>query len=261
MRRRIAVFLVLLLAVVWKFATGSHAEEASKEQIEEEEGPVSASQFSGLITLGSEYVFRGISQTDENPTIQGSFGWSHSIGVYAGVWGSNLDDGISDGNIEIDLFAGYTRDFKRVGIGDLTFDGGAIYYWYPGDDGSRPRADFFEGFVSLKYTFSDVPLQPSIGALYNYSPDFFGEDGPGHYVSTNFNLSLPLQFGLGFEYGYQAASGGETTPNGFSYSHWKVAATKQIVGFELELNYQNTSGIDLGDLTGSRVVFLISRSF
>jgi uncharacterized protein (TIGR02001 family) len=261
MRRRTAVLVVSLLTVIWTSAGGVLAEEASKEQIEERVGPVSASDFSGSITLGTEYVFRGISQTNDNPTIQGSFGWAHSIGVYAGVWGSNLDDAISDGNIEIDLFAGYAREFKKLGIGDLTFDVGAIYYWYPGDEGSRPTANFFEGFVSLSYAFSDVLLEPTIGALYNFSPDFFGLDGTGHYVSGRFGLSLPLQFGLGFEYGYQAVGGGETSPGGFSYSHWKIAATKEIVGFELELNYQDTSGIDLGDITDSRVVFLISRSF
>jgi uncharacterized protein (TIGR02001 family) len=240
---------------------GGLAEETSKERIEEKAAPVSATDFSGSITLGTEYVFRGISQTNENPTIQGSFGWAHSIGVYAGVWGSNVDDVISDGNMEIDLFAGYTRDFEKLGIGALTFDVGAIYYWYPGDEDSRPTADFFEGFVSLSYAFTDAPLKPTIGALYNFSPDFFGEDGTAHYVAASFGLSLPYQFGLGFEYGYQAVSGGETTPDGFSYSHWKIAATKEIVGFELELNYQDTSGIDLGDVTDSRVVFLLSRSF
>ena len=48
--------------------------------------------WSATITGTSEYVFRGISQTDEDPTIQGSIGVGYGM-FYAGVWASGLDFG------------------------------------------------------------------------------------------------------------------------------------------------------------------------
>ena len=43
-------------------------------------------EFSATTTLASDYVFRGISNTDGDPTIQGSFDFEHESGFYAGVW-------------------------------------------------------------------------------------------------------------------------------------------------------------------------------
>ncbi len=77
-----------------------------------------------------EYVFRGISQTDEGPAIQGGFDATCGI-FYAGVWASNLDFG-GDGagndiaNIEIDFYAGI-----KPKTGRITWDLGVIYYAYP----------------------------------------------------------------------------------------------------------------------------------
>src|SRR3546814_1978703 len=47
--------------------------------------------FAANVALGTDYVFRGISQTDEEPTVQGGFDWSHDSGIYLGIWGSNVD--------------------------------------------------------------------------------------------------------------------------------------------------------------------------
>ena len=46
--------------------------------------------YSFAITGTSDYVFRGISQTDNDPTIQGAINVGYGI-FYAGVWGSGLD--------------------------------------------------------------------------------------------------------------------------------------------------------------------------
>ena len=53
----------------------------------------------------SDYVFRGVSQTQEDPAIQGGIDATYGIG-YAGVWASNVDFGADDPTAEIDLYAG-----------------------------------------------------------------------------------------------------------------------------------------------------------
>ncbi|HKZ95497.1 MAG TPA: TorF family putative porin, partial [Hyphomicrobiaceae bacterium] len=95
-------------------------------------------KFTYAITVGaqSDYVFRGVSQTFEDPAIQGALDLTYWI-LYAGIWASHIDFGASQGLGpkvwgEYDLYAGV----KRV-WGPVTFDLGVIYYWYPNSD------DFF----------------------------------------------------------------------------------------------------------------------
>lgn len=64
-----------------------------------------ARQFAWSFNVGgySDYVFRGISQTDEDPTIQGSIDFTYGL-FYAGAWASGLDftPAGNDANVEID---------------------------------------------------------------------------------------------------------------------------------------------------------------
>lgn len=124
--------------------------------------------------------------------------------------------------------------------------------------------------MGLSYALANLPTQPTIAIGYNYSPDFFGEDGDGHYVNGTLDLALPWRFGLGLEIGYQDVDGDKTTGNnmgegvgnGFDYTHWRIGLSYEIKAFELDLSYQDTNEEDfLGNLADSRVVFSISRSF
>ena len=94
---------------------------------ESEDGAHSTSANVGLF---SDYLFRGISFTDDKPAIQGGFDYAHSSGLYAGTWASNLsiDD---ETNIEIDIYAGFANEFGESGIG---YDVGAVRYIYPGTE-------------------------------------------------------------------------------------------------------------------------------
>ena len=51
-------------------------------------------EFSANVALSTDYRFRGISQTTEDPALSGGFDYSYTpFGFYAGVWASNLDFG------------------------------------------------------------------------------------------------------------------------------------------------------------------------
>jgi uncharacterized protein (TIGR02001 family) len=85
------------------------------------------------VTLTSDYLFRGISQTGGDAAIQGGFDYTHTSGFYLGTWASNVGwiedfQGYGSGNMEIDLYGGFRGSFAD----DFTFDVGAIQYWYPG---------------------------------------------------------------------------------------------------------------------------------
>src|SRR5690606_34996521 len=90
---------------------------------------------SGSVTVTSDYLFRGVTQTDREPALQGGVTWTAESGFYAGGWGSSISwladsDPAVSSQVELDGFVGYAGSFGDSGVG---FDVGANYYWYPGD--------------------------------------------------------------------------------------------------------------------------------
>jgi uncharacterized protein (TIGR02001 family) len=213
------------------------------------------------VTLTTDYIFRGVSQTDGDPAIQGGFDYAHTRGFYAGVWASNVNfnenEGVapeaqvSEANIEIDLYAGFSRTLT-VG---LKWDLGAIYYAYPGTD-SDLDYDYLEFYLGLNYPFELITLRPVADVKVYYSPDSFGVDiDETIYAIGSLDFSLPAEFSLGFHLGYEYIDDGD------NYSDWKVGVSKNLAGFDLEVAYFGTGGSNQEDLDDSRVVFSVSRTF
>lgn len=73
------------------------------------DGPISAN-----LTLTTDYVFRGISQSQGKPALQGGFDYAHASGLYIGTWGSNVgwvdDIAKTNNSVELDLYAGYAGE-------------------------------------------------------------------------------------------------------------------------------------------------------
>ncbi len=91
--------------------------------------------ITGNLGIFSDYRFRGISQTNKKPAIQGGVDFAHSSGIYLGNWNSNVDSGLYNGaNIEMDFYGGW-----KTTVDDFGLDIGAIYYYYPGSGQVRAR--------------------------------------------------------------------------------------------------------------------------
>ncbi len=146
---------LLGLAIALSAATPAFAEDAAETP---------AVTINGTATLVSDYRFRGLSQTDKDFAVQGSFTISHESGVYATVWGSSIDDYIAAGSDqEIDLILGYKKTF-----GGTTVDVGALYYYYPGSSKfiANYNSDFLEPYFALSHTFGPVTAKGTL----NYAP-------------------------------------------------------------------------------------------
>ena len=52
--------------------------------------PVAAQEVTGNVALTTDYIFRGVTQTDGGPAISGGFDVD-ADGFYVGVWGSSVD--------------------------------------------------------------------------------------------------------------------------------------------------------------------------
>src|SRR5215510_3893871 len=86
-------------------------------------------EVSASVALTSDYVFRGVTQTDNGAAIQGSFDWSNDQ-FYAGVWGSNVNFGATSPDetvsMELDAYVGWTPS-----TGPINWDLSAVGYFYP----------------------------------------------------------------------------------------------------------------------------------
>ncbi len=148
-------------------------------------------EFSGNVALTSDYVYRGFTQTDGAPALQGGFDYADGD-FYVGVWGSGVD--FADGtSTEVDLYAGFT---PTVGAFDL--DLGVIYYLYP-DAPDEPEQNFVEIYAGASTTVGAVDL----GVSYAYSPEFYLEAGAAGYLAASIGTALSDNFGIDATVGYQ----------------------------------------------------------
>ena len=215
---------------------------------------VGAAEVSGNVTLATDYIYRGISQTEEEATIQGGFDVEGESGLYAGVWASNI---AFDGHIEIDIYAGYAGEINE----DLGFDIGLLHYDYPNNTGPNDSS-FDEIYGSISYRDLTIGLA--------YSNDFFFETGNATYVYIDYSLPLPNSFGLDFHYANQSVDKGatfgiETTEKSADYAEYSISINRTVADIDLSLTWHDTdlSTIDCfsgTDYCKSRVVFGLSKS-
>lgn len=206
-------------------------------------------ELSANVALVSEYSFRGISQADEGPAIQGGFDIAHNTGVYAGVWASNVD--FNDGDqatVEIDVYGGYAGS-----VNGISYDVGAIYYAYPGANSSLDY-DFWEASFAVGRDFDAF----SASASFNYSPEFFGDTGDAQYYALGVDVPLPANLTLSAHVGHQDID------QGVDYNDWSLGLGYNIEGFDLSVQYVDTDlsePSECADGCSSRLVFGVSKSF
>ena len=140
----------------------------------------------------SDYVFRGYSQTSEDPAIFG--GADLTIGgFYAGAWASNVDFG-DDTDAEVDLYGGY-----RTEISGFAVDFGAVAYLYV----SQPAGADYD-YAELKAAASRAFGPVTLGAAVYWSPDFFGADEEATYVEASGSFSPAAKWTVSGAVGHQS---------------------------------------------------------
>ena len=214
---------------------------AFAQEAEEEESP-----FSATFAVTTDYVFRGVSQSNQNPALQGGVDYSADSGFYIGTWGSSIS-WLSDlstsaapisSSLELDVYGGYRGQFSDA----VSYDVGALYYWYPGDFPSGfNSADTLELYAGISVAASE---KVSLGAKYSYAAtDLFGyvdSDGSG-YLDLSANVSVGKGVTIGAHAGKQWIEG-----NGaFEYTDWKLGVTKAFDnGISVGLAYTGTDADD-----------------
>jgi uncharacterized protein (TIGR02001 family) len=249
--------VVALLAVA---ASPTRAQEEEKEP-----GWWLPGEFTGGVSVTNNYVFRGITQTDDDPAIQGTINYTLDTGiagtsVYAGVWGSNVDFNDGDGaHVELDWTFGLTGEILDTGLGWTL---GGIYYHYPAASGDN----YWEVAPALSYSPFDWI---TVLAGLNYSPDFFNGSGEAWYPNGGVKVGIPIPENL-FTLTLEGYTGHQWVDNNArfgadDYQDWKLGLSVGITMITLSAYYTDTN-LDKSECSGTnncdaRAVLALGATF
>lgn len=242
----------IALAASGLFATAAFAQTAPAAP--------AVSPITANVTVTNDYRYRGMTQSNYKPAIQGGFDYAHESGFYIGNWNSSIS-WISDGNgtgtntygstvsapVEMDFYAGFKKELIGAGFAS---DIGILQYYYPtsglktkqqilsncsGADrngcGTVPNTT--EAYIAQNFTFGSI----SGFAKVSYAlSDLFGiYNSKGSYypdLTANYDTGV---FGLTINghVGYQKVTNTQTVSGrqfNFSYADWKLGVTKDFGG-------------------------------
>ena len=194
--------------------------------------------FHGSATLTSDYVIRGLSQTNDNPSLQLSTGAELTgSGVYGGIWIANVDtselipDLGQQSGIEVDYFIGLSRPLTRRWWWDINVG----RYQYLNDE---RMLDYDYTEVSASLSYRNIVRLSSI-----YSPkatDHTRENAllQGERWSWEVSGELPLNqhFSLHAGLGYNDIS----QVSDVKHRYWNTGLTLRVNPFALNLAYIGT---------------------
>ena len=210
-------------------------------QAQEDDG----SGFNWNAAVTSEYMFRGISQTDDKPAIQVGAGYSFSNGIYVGGWASNVDFGEST-DAEIDAFIGWNGDLND----SVNLDVQLVRYNYVGEpDGVDYAYNELIGKVSFAENYS---------ATLGYTNDFLNTDTDSFYAGVGGSWAVGNDFNVTAGLGYTTVQGPED-----GYMDYSVGVNRDFGAANVALGYIGTdsSGEDLFGEDNAEDKFVLTVAF
>lgn len=205
-----AVLAALFLAPAVSFAQEAEAE----------------SNFSWNFGAVSDYVFRGVSQSNREMAIQGGVDYAFGeSGVYVGTWASTVDYGEKAApDYEADFYVGYNTDLGEKFNLDLM----AVRYTYYGEAGDFGSIDYNEFITKLE-------MKNVATLTVGYTDDYgnSGEDATYVNLGNSWDLGRDYSLNAGFGRIYDDTNG--------SFNDWNVGVSKTLGHVEFGLNYYDTN--------------------
>lgn len=214
--------------------------------------PISAagSELSGIVTLTSEYIYRGQSLSDRNPAIQAGIDYQHDTGLFAGAWASTVDLPNPTGrrDVELDYYAGYhfTSDSPVSATVSL------VRYTYPSQTGVIDY-DYTEAIMVAAY-------EERFSIELGYTDNLYGFDVPGRFAEVRGEWPSSNAWIVSAGIGYNDIE--ETGTSSFGY--WDLGASARYSRLTVDLRwYDNETPRGFLDRlsAGSRLVVSLSAAF
>ena len=192
-----------------------------------------ADEWGGTVSLVSDYVFRGVTQTRGGEALQADMHWQGDGGWLAGAWVSTVDPNPGPGpTVEVNLYAGVARELAEDWVARIL----AIHYAYPNDT-TPLRWDYDEVAASLAF-------RDRVAATIAWSPNY-SSFGAGEFVEDRTTMSYELSAQLPFRQRWLATVGAgyQDLDNlfGTGYVFWNCALTYDSTPWQLTLARFGTS--------------------
>ncbi|GAB0056986.1 hypothetical protein SIID45300_01304 [Candidatus Magnetaquicoccaceae bacterium FCR-1] len=253
-------FMTAATLLAGLIAVPVQAEESNAQKVE------TASDFavSGNVALASNYVSRGITNSDKHPSLQGAATVSHTpSGIYATVSAFSVDfQAANNANLELDYAAGWSKEILFPGFKP---DLGVVHYTYPGVN-SAMHLDYTEYYLGGSYKFNALGMN----AKYSYSSNFGGDNlvVPGnksaYYLEGALTYDLPYEIVAAAHMGHTAGDHFKGTGAPESYNDYTVGLSKELFGFGVDLSYNFTDRdgrqLNLAN-SDDQAVLKVSKSF
>ncbi len=215
----------------------------------------------------SDYRFRGISQSRNDPAVFGGVDYTNTpTGFYVGAWASTIKwikDQNGDTGYELDIYGG-----KRGEISNVSYDVGMIRYYYPGNKlgnvSGLVDASTTEAYVQAGYGFATLKYSYALTDFIGWGKDTKGSD----YIDLSLNPEISDGYILNLHVGHQRV---KNYSNGLAnYTDWKVGVTKDfgvvvgalaVMGTDAD---KTTGGYDFGGkgyLGNTKAVVTVTKKF
>ena len=261
-----------LALAISALAGGALAQSASAPAPAPATSPITAN-----ISVVNDYRYRGISQSNFQPAIQGGFDYAHESGFYIGNWNSSiswLSDSYSvatsvqkiSAPVEMDFYAGFKKELIGPGFAS---DIGVLQYYYPisgnldarlnnvaanrngaGRQATGQSPNTTEAYIAQNFTFG--PVTGFVKFSYALTNLFGFYDSKGSYypdLTVNYDTGvwgLTLNGHVGYQYISNSKSTG-TQKYDFSYTDYKLGITKDFGGgLSANISYVGTDAKSVG---------------
>ena len=218
-------------------------------------------QVTGNLGLTSDYRFRGVSQSQNAPAVQGGIDYAHSSGFYVGNWNSSVSSQMytHGSGSESDLYAGFKKE-----IAGVTVDVGSYNYYYARATTPGAKFNTHEGYAGLGYGPVTVKYSRTLGN------DYFGvanAKGTAYYQA---DLAYPV---AGSKVSLLAHAGRTDVAHSRAadYSDYNVGVGYNLAGWDLSAKYYTNRGetaafkagntIDGQKLYKNTTVFAVAKAF
>ncbi len=225
-------------------------------------------QLTGNLGLTSDYRFRGVSQTQNAPAVQGGIDYAHKSGFYVGNWNSSVSSEVytNGAGVESDLYAGFKKEIFK----GITIDVGSYNYFYPrATTTARTGSNFdtYEGFIGLGYKdIVSAKYSQTLGNGYFGTANARGTS----YTQVDAKLPVPVVKNLSVVAHYgrtNVANSGSLDYNdmnaGFVYSLPKDfdLSVKYFTNSSMTSTFQNANTVNGQKLYKNAVVVGLTKAF
>ncbi len=196
-----------------------------------QDGPV---QLSASLTGATDYVWRGVSQSNQDPAVFAAVNVSAG-GFYAGAGTENVHfAGIDQ---EYDLWGGYV-----LPLGKAKLDIGVVRYGYVD---APAKIDTLEVKAALSGSVGKLGL----GVSAYHTGNYFGSSQPATYLEGSAALPLTDKLSLSAAFGHQQI---DNLPD---YNTWNAGLSYTVLkGAKVDLRYHDTDTNAFGKLGDARLV-------